>query len=166
MKITVMGSDYAGLVIGAYSAELGNDVICHDFNTDKIQSLQRCKIAINDLELRRMIARNKGAGKLAFTHDSIQSITHGELIFISVDIAPHDPTQASCNRLSSTVRHIAHWGKGSKICIVNARRNCHTAMHVAALIRATAGQRCLASSDAFAISRLMRCHYAPQEIMC
>ncbi|MBU3648453.1 MAG: hypothetical protein FGM56_10305, partial [Limnohabitans sp.] len=44
VKITIMGSGHAGLAVGAFAAELGNHVICHDSDIPKIQALRRCKL--------------------------------------------------------------------------------------------------------------------------
>jgi UDP-N-acetyl-D-mannosaminuronate dehydrogenase len=118
VKITVMGSDYSGLVIGAYAAELGNQVICHDSDTDRVQSLRRCKVPACDPELLSMMARNKGAGRLTFTHDAIQSITHGEIIFITQGIDIHGWRAPDCSHVSRTVKNINRWGKRCKLVLV------------------------------------------------
>ena len=39
MKVTIFGSGYVGLVTGACLAEVGNDVVCVDIDTAKIESL-------------------------------------------------------------------------------------------------------------------------------
>ena len=39
MKITVVGTGYVGLVVGACLAETGNDVVCADVDTRKIGML-------------------------------------------------------------------------------------------------------------------------------
>ena len=37
MKITVIGTGYVGLVAGACMADMGNDVICVDNDTEKLK---------------------------------------------------------------------------------------------------------------------------------
>ncbi len=45
MKITVIGTGYVGLVVGACLAETGNDVICADLDQAKIDELgRRCDV--------------------------------------------------------------------------------------------------------------------------
>ena len=39
MKVTVFGSGYVGLVTGACLDEVGNDVVCMDVDTNKIEML-------------------------------------------------------------------------------------------------------------------------------
>ena len=40
MKITIYGSGYVGLVTGTCMAEVGNDVLCVDIDTKKIENLK------------------------------------------------------------------------------------------------------------------------------
>lgn len=41
MKVTVVGTGYVGLVVGACLAETGNDVICGDVDAKKIEGLNQ-----------------------------------------------------------------------------------------------------------------------------
>lgn len=119
MKITIMGSDYAGLVIGAYAAELGNHVICHDDDIVKVQALRRCKLPFIAPELQNTLARNKGSGRLIFTHDAIQSIVHGELIFIAKGHCDAAYDASGHSHVSRTLKNITRWGHPLKIVIVS-----------------------------------------------
>ena len=46
MKITVVGTGYVGLVVGACLAETGNDVVCVDVDERKIRGLRRGRVPI------------------------------------------------------------------------------------------------------------------------
>lgn len=118
MKITVIGTDYLGLVIGAYCAEAGGNVVCYDSDTDNIQSLQRCRIPVMDPELQSMMARNKGAGRLRFTHDVVNSIAHAELIFITSSgcSIPSVACRGCC--LSRTLKNVLRWGNRCAVVLV------------------------------------------------
>ena len=118
LKITVMGADYVGLVIGAYCAEAGGSVVCYDSDIDKIQSLQRCKISVIDPDLQSLMARNKGAGRLRFTHDAVYSIHRAELIFITISRC--SMPLASCNCLSRTLKNVHRWGNRCEVILVNS----------------------------------------------
>mgnify|MGYP003948695711 CR=1 FL=1 len=53
MRITVVGTGYVGLVVGACLAETGNDVHCADVDVAKIEGL---KGAINDMRMKQAMA--------------------------------------------------------------------------------------------------------------
>ena len=58
MKITVVGTGYVGLVVGACLAETGNDVVCVDVNERKIRALRRGQIPIYEPGLAELVHRN------------------------------------------------------------------------------------------------------------
>ncbi|MCG8010845.1 MAG: UDP-glucose/GDP-mannose dehydrogenase family protein, partial [Candidatus Thiodiazotropha weberae] len=62
MKVTVFGSGYVGLVTGACLAEVGNDVVCMDVDSNKIDMLNRGEIPIYEPGLEAMVERNAQAG--------------------------------------------------------------------------------------------------------
>jgi UDPglucose 6-dehydrogenase len=84
MRITVIGTGYVGLVVGACLAETGNDVICADKNSDKIETLKRNVLSIYEPGLDDLVARNQSQGRLVFTTDVVKSIGAAEVIFIAV----------------------------------------------------------------------------------
>jgi UDPglucose 6-dehydrogenase len=84
MRITVIGTGYVGLVVGACLAETGNDVVCADKNSDKIETLKRNVLSIYEPGLDDLVARNQSQGRLVFTTDVVKSIGAAEVIFIAV----------------------------------------------------------------------------------
>ncbi|MCL6458752.1 MAG: UDP-glucose 6-dehydrogenase, partial [Gorillibacterium sp.] len=69
MKITVIGTGYVGLVSGVCYAELGNQVICVDKDSGKINMLNAGGVPIYEPGLQEMATANRTAGKLSFTAD-------------------------------------------------------------------------------------------------
>ena len=55
MKVTVVGTGYVGLVVGACLAETGNDVVCADVDARKIARLQKNDIPIYEPELEELV---------------------------------------------------------------------------------------------------------------
>jgi UDPglucose 6-dehydrogenase len=69
VNISVIGTGYVGLVVGACLAETGNDVICADTNAEKIEGLKKNIIPIFEPGLDAMVERNQQQGRLKFTTD-------------------------------------------------------------------------------------------------
>ena len=94
MKITIYGSGYVGLVTGACLADVGNDVLCVDIDTDKIARLQRGEVPIFEPGLEQMVQVNARAGRLAFTNDMDAAVKHGLFQFIAVGTPPDEDGSA------------------------------------------------------------------------
>ena len=84
MKICVIGSGYVGLVSGTCFAELGNNVICVDNNSNKISKLKNGEIPIYEPGLEELIKRNLKQKRLQFSTNISASIKKSDLIFICV----------------------------------------------------------------------------------
>jgi UDPglucose 6-dehydrogenase len=84
MKITVIGTGYVGLVTGTCLSEVGNDVICFDTDSAKIEALKQGQIPIYEPGLDDMVARNVKAGRLHFTDDIEVATRFGTIQFIAV----------------------------------------------------------------------------------
>ena len=54
MKITVVGTGYVGLVLGACLAENGNEVICIDKDTSKIDTLNAGRVPIYEAAMSKV----------------------------------------------------------------------------------------------------------------
>ena len=83
-RISVVGTGYVGLVTGACFADLGNDVICVDTDTEKIAALQAGRMPIYEPGLEEMVARNTADGRLSFTMDIADAVRRSEIVFIAV----------------------------------------------------------------------------------
>ena len=84
MNITIIGSGYVGLVTGACLADVGNNVLCLDIDSEKIKGLQKSVIPIYEPGLEQLVRKNISAGRLGFTCDVEMSVQFGELQFIAV----------------------------------------------------------------------------------
>jgi len=84
MNISVIGSGYVGLVVGACLAETGNDVTCADVSEEKIAGLKRNVLPIHEPGLEELIERNQADGRLTFTTDVGAAIAAADVVFIAV----------------------------------------------------------------------------------
>ena len=94
MKICVIGAGYVGLVSGTCFAELGNNVICVDNNSNKISKLKNGEIPIYEPGLEELIKRNLKQKRLQFSTNISASIKKSDLIFICVGT----PTNPKSNK--------------------------------------------------------------------
>ncbi|MCB5295695.1 MAG: UDP-glucose 6-dehydrogenase, partial [Candidatus Cloacimonetes bacterium] len=90
MKLAVIGSGYVGLTSGACFADMGNNVICVDKDTRKIEMLNHGEIPIYEPGLESMVQRNREAGRLSFTTDLKQAVRDSHVLFIAVGTPPEE----------------------------------------------------------------------------
>jgi UDPglucose 6-dehydrogenase len=88
MHVTIFGTGYVGLVTGTCFADVGNDVVCVDIDRERIDRLNAGEVPIYEPGLAEMVARNRRAGRLAFTTDAATGIAHGQFLFICVGTPP------------------------------------------------------------------------------
>ncbi|WP_454630186.1 UDP-glucose dehydrogenase family protein [Bradyrhizobium cenepequi] len=84
MRITMVGTGYVGLVSGACFADFGHQVVCVDKNAEKIAALKRGEIPIFEPDLDRLVEANARAGRLSFTTDLADPVSHSDAVFIAV----------------------------------------------------------------------------------
>ncbi len=94
MNITVVGSGYVGLVTGACLAEMGNQVICVDNDSTKIDNLRNGRLPLYEPGLEQLVHENAETQRLQFTTDINLGIDHGEVIFIAVGTPPREDGSA------------------------------------------------------------------------
>ena len=63
MRIAVIGTGYVGLVTGTCFAETGNDVICVDIDTEKVNKMRNGEVPIYEPHLDVLFVRNIKQGR-------------------------------------------------------------------------------------------------------
>ena len=106
MRVTLFGTGYVGLVTGTCLAEVGNDVICVDIDQAKIDGLRRGVVPIFEPGLEEMVAANQTAGRLRFSTDPAEGITHGDVLFIAVGTPPDEDGSADLRYVLEVARTI------------------------------------------------------------
>ncbi len=106
MKICVIGSGYVGLVVGACLAETGNDVVCADIDSRKIDALRKNEVPIFEPGLDALVERNQREGRLSFTTEIGKGIAGSEVIFIAVGTPPGEDGSADLQHVLDVARLI------------------------------------------------------------
>ncbi|WP_029000201.1 UDP-glucose dehydrogenase family protein [Azohydromonas australica] len=106
MKVTVIGTGYVGLVTGACLAEMGNHVVCLDVDERKIRVLKDGGIPIHEPGLEAIVQRNVAVGRLQFTTDVAEAVSHGTLQFIGVGTPPGEDGSADLQHVLAAARSI------------------------------------------------------------
>jgi UDPglucose 6-dehydrogenase len=113
MKVTIFGSGYVGLVSAACLADAGNHVACVDIDVARIAALNAGQVPIYEPGLEALIQRNRDAGRLTFTTDSVEAVRHGLFQIIAVGTPPEEDGAADLRHVlavASTIgEHLAHY---------------------------------------------------------
>lgn len=117
MKITVIGTGYVGLVSGACMAEVGNDILCLDLDSEKIRILNEGGIPIFEPGLLEIVKRNVAAGRLNFTTDVERAVAHGTIQFIAVGTPSDEDGSADLKYVVSAARNIGKYMTDYKVIV-------------------------------------------------
>jgi len=117
MKITVIGSGYVGLVSGSCLAELGHDVLCLDLNLKKIALLQSGEVPIYEPGLEDLIKDNISAGRLRFTTDISESVSHGLVQMIAVGTPSDENGSADMQHVINAAKNIGQYMNENKVIV-------------------------------------------------
>ena len=111
MNISVVGTGYVGLVVGACLAETGNQVVGADIDERKIAGLKQNILPIYEPGLDRLVERNQAAGRLSFTVDVAGAIGGSDVVFIAVGTPPDEDGSADLSHVLDVAdmigRHMA-----------------------------------------------------------
>ncbi|CAA9892257.1 UDP-glucose 6-dehydrogenase [Candidatus Methylobacter favarea] len=107
MKVTVFGSGYVGLVTGVCLAEVGNEVVCVDVDQKKIDNLKKGVIPIYEPGLEALVSENQQAGRIKFTTNIPEAVSHGIFQFIAVGTPPDEDGAADLQYVLAVAKSIA-----------------------------------------------------------
>lgn len=120
MKITVLGSGYAGLVAGAGFADFGLEVTCADIDEARIQNLRTGSIPFFEPGLEELVKRHLARGRLHFTGDMGAAIQSADVIFIAVGTASLPDGSADLSQVEAAADNIAQNLNGFKLIVLKS----------------------------------------------
>jgi len=135
VHVTIFGSGYVGLVTGTCFADVGNDVICVDIDTNRVDRLNAGEVPIYEPGLAEMIGRNRRAGRLNFTTDAKVGVDHGEIIFIAVGTPPMADGSSNLSYVEAVASSIGQYMTESKVVVNKSTVPVGTADRVRALVQ-------------------------------
>jgi UDPglucose 6-dehydrogenase len=132
MNISVIGTGYVGLVVGACLAETGNDVICADVIESKIEGLKRNVLPIYEPGLEDLVERNQEDGRLTFTTDIGAAIASADVLFIAVGTPPDEDGSADLQHVLAVAREVGRHMTRELVIVTKSTVPVGTAKKVAA----------------------------------
>jgi UDPglucose 6-dehydrogenase len=112
MNISVIGTGYVGLVVGACLAETGNQVVGADIDEGKIDGLKKNILPIYEPGLDQLVARNQQGGRLTFTTDVASAVAASDVVFIAVGTPPDEDGSADLRHVLAVAETIGkHMGR-------------------------------------------------------
>ena len=118
MKVSIFGTGYVGLVVGACLAEVGHHVLCMDADPIKIDKLNAGILPIWEPGLEALVERNLKEGRLRFSDDAVQAVQHGQVQFIAVGTPSDEDGSADMQYVLAVTESIAAHMSGYRV-IVN-----------------------------------------------
>ena len=106
MHLTVVGTGYVGLVVGACLAETGNQVVGADIDATKIENLKKNILPIFEPGLDVLVERNQKAERLHFTTDVAGAIGGSDVVFIAVGTPPDEDGSADLTHVLAVAETI------------------------------------------------------------
>jgi len=134
VHITVIGTGYVGLVVGACLAETGSDVICADVDAAKIEGLRRNVLPIYEPGLDSLVARNQEQQRLCFTTDIPSAIAAAQVVFIAVGTPPDEDGSADLRHVLSVAETIGEHMRQEMVVVTKSTVPVGTAQKVAAAV--------------------------------
>jgi UDPglucose 6-dehydrogenase len=105
------------LTTGVCFADLGNNVVCIEINTDKLATLRAGHTPIYEPGLQEVLERNLRAHRIRFTDDYADALADAEFIFITVGTPMGDDGAADLSQVEAAASSIGRNLRRSAIII-------------------------------------------------
>ena len=130
MRITVVGTGYVGLVVGACFAENGNDVTCVDNDAAKIDELTSGRLPFYEPGLEELVSRNHDEKRLIITTSLPSAVEAAQVVFIAVGTPQGEDGSADLSHVLAVARDLARAMDGYKVIVTKSTVPVGTARRV------------------------------------
>jgi UDPglucose 6-dehydrogenase len=134
VNITVVGTGYVGLVVGACLAETGNTVTCADVDQKKIDGLKNNVLPIYEPGLDDYVERNQKERRLTFTTDVAGALASAQVVFIAVGTPPDEDGSADLRHVLAVAEQIGRHMQRELVVVTKSTVPVGTAAKVAAAV--------------------------------
>ncbi len=141
MKLTIIGTGYVGLVVGACFADTGNEVTCVDIEKNKIDLLNRGEVPIYEPGLKELIKLNTKKNRLCFSIDIESAIKKAQIIFLAVGTPTFENGSVDLKHVLSVARDIGKYINNYKIIAIKSTVPIGTSEKVDKVIRKSGKQQ-------------------------
>ncbi|HFS66687.1 MAG TPA: UDP-glucose/GDP-mannose dehydrogenase family protein, partial [Flavobacteriia bacterium] len=116
-KIVIVGTGYVGLVTGTCFAEMGNQVVCVDIDTTKIENLKKGIIPIFEPGLENLVSNNYKNENLNFTTNLKEVMPEASILFIAVGTPMGEDGSADLQYVLSVAKEVGQLMQHSLIIV-------------------------------------------------
>lgn len=134
MNITIYGAGYVGLVSGICFAVLGHNVCCMDIDDKKVAELKQGRLPIYEENLEALLKENLKAGRLQFTTDFSEAVTHAVLQMIAVGTPSKEDGAADLQYVNAVAKQIGAHMTDYRCVVIKSTVPMGTAKTVSAII--------------------------------
>lgn len=138
MKVAIIGTGYVGLPTGVGLAELGNEVVCIDKDSQKIETLNSGVLTLYEDGLEELFKKNVKAGRIRFTTSMKEGVSDADVVMIAVGTPPHPVTkEADMKYIHAAATELADYLTGYTVVATKSTVPVGTGDDVEALIANT-----------------------------
>ncbi len=117
MKLGIIGTGYVGLVSGVCFAENGNNVLCMDVDSKKIERLKKGDPVIYEPGLEELLEKNIQEGRVEFTTNLKDVVQKSEVIFLCLPTPPLEDGSVDLSRVLQVAGNMAKYINGYKVIV-------------------------------------------------
>lgn len=141
MRISVIGTGYVGLVTGTCFAEKGNQVICADIDSKRIETLNQGKAPFYEPGLEELIIKNAQKNRLGFTSDIQGAVENSDMLMIAVGTPSDFDGSTDLRYVLQVADSIARFMNSDKVVVVKSTVPVGTCEKVELVIKTVLQQR-------------------------